>query len=91
MDTKMLLPRFLVGMRDHFGDVERGTLMYKVFLNALVATSWKAFTIDIAVKPRDIIKLHHNMYSVISHSVVASEYLTDCHPALFFQQDTLVF
>jgi len=28
MDTKILLQRFLVGMRDHFGDAERGTSMY---------------------------------------------------------------
>jgi len=27
--------RFLVDMRDHFGDAERGTSIYKVFLNAL--------------------------------------------------------
>jgi len=40
MDTKILLQRFLVGMRDHFGDAERGISMYKVFLNALVAISW---------------------------------------------------
>jgi len=39
MDTKILLQRFLVGMRDHFGDTERGTSMCKVFLYALVATS----------------------------------------------------
>jgi len=39
MDTKILLQRFLVGMRDHFGDdAETGTSMYSVFLNALVAT-----------------------------------------------------
>ena len=31
MDTKILLQRFLLGMRDHFGDAERGTSMYKVF------------------------------------------------------------
>ena len=30
---KILLQAFLVGMRDHFGDAERGTSMYKVFLN----------------------------------------------------------
>ena len=48
---------FLVGMRDHFGDTERGTSMYKVFLNTLVATSGNAFACDIAVKSRDAIKL----------------------------------
>ena len=37
MDTKILLQRFLVGMRDHFGDADRGTSIYKVFLNAIVA------------------------------------------------------
>ena len=47
MDTKILLQRFLVGMRDHFGDAERGTSMYKVFLNALVAIWWNAFAGDI--------------------------------------------
>ena len=30
--TRILLQTFLVGMRDHFGDTERGTSMYKVFL-----------------------------------------------------------
>ena len=49
---------FLVGMRDHFGDTERGTSMYIVFLNTLVATSWNPFAGDIAVKSRDAIKLH---------------------------------
>jgi len=28
---------------------------------------------------------------VIPHNVLASDYLTDCHQALFFQQDTPVF
>jgi len=28
---------------------------------------------------------------VISHNVVACDYRTDCHQALFFKQDTLVF
>ena len=28
--------------------------------------------------------------SVIPQNALASEYLTDCHQALFFQQDTLV-
>jgi len=32
LDTKVLLQRFLIGMRDHFGDAERGTSIYKVFL-----------------------------------------------------------
>jgi len=27
----------------------------------------------------------------IPHNVFASDYLTDCHQALFFQQDTLVY
>jgi len=31
-DTRILLQTFLVGMRDHFGDTERETSMYKVFL-----------------------------------------------------------
>jgi len=57
----VLLQRFLVGMRDHFGDAERGKSMYKVFLNALVATSWKSFAGDIAVKSRDAIKLHQEI------------------------------
>jgi len=94
MDTKILLQRFLVGMRDHFGDAERGTSMYKVFLNTLVATSWNAFAGDIVVKSRDAMKLHQEIYNVISvipHIVLASDYLTDCHQALFFQQDTLVY
>jgi len=58
MDTKILLQKFLVGMRDHFEDAERGASTYKVFLNALVATSWNAFAGDIVVKSRDAIKLH---------------------------------
>ena len=81
-------------MRDHFGDTERGTSMYKEFLNTLMATSWNAFAGDIAVKSRDAIKLHQEKYnanSVIPHNVLASGYLTDCHQALFFQQDTLVY
>jgi len=85
---------FLVGMRDHFGDTERVTSMYKVFLNTSVATSWNAFAGDIAVKSRDAIKLHqekYNVNSVIPHDVLASDCLTDCHQALFFQQDTLVY
>jgi len=71
--------------------------MYKVFKNTLVATSWNAFAGDIAVKSiksRDSIKLHqekYNVNSVIPHNVLASDYLTDCHQALFFQQDTLVY
>ena len=54
----------------------------------------KSFTGDIVVKSRDAIKLHQEKYianSVIPHSVLASDYLTDCHQALFFQQDTLVY
>jgi len=68
--------------------------MYKVFLNTLVATSWNAFAGDIVVKSRDAIKLHqekYNVNSVIPHNVLASDYLMDCHQALFFQQDTLVY
>jgi len=38
------------------GDAERGTSMYKVFLNALVATPWKAFAGNLVVKSRDAIK-----------------------------------
>jgi len=81
-------------MRDHFGNAERGTSMYKVFLNTLVGTSWNAFPGDIVVKSRDAIKLHQEKYnanSVIPHNVLASDYLTDCHLAIFFQQDTLVY
>jgi len=94
MDTKILLQRFLVGMRHHFGDAERGTSMYKVFLNTLVATSWNAFAGDIVVTSRDAVKIQkekYNMNSVIPHNVLASDYLTGCHQALFFQQDTLVY
>jgi len=75
-------------------DAERGTSMYKVFLNALVATQWNVFAGDIVVKSRNAIKLHQEKYSVnsvIPHNVLASDYLTDCHQALFFQQDTLVY
>ena len=77
-DTRILLQTFLVGMRDHFGDAERGTSIYKVFLNTLVATSWNAFAGDIAVKSRDAIKLHQEKYnanSVIPQNVLASDYL----------------
>ena len=45
-----------------------------------MATSWKAFASDIAVKSRDAIKLHqerHNANSVISHNVIASDYRMD--------------
>jgi len=49
-----------------FGDAERGTSMYKVFLNTLVATSWNAFAGDIVVKSRDAIKLHQEKYNVNS-------------------------
>jgi len=58
-----------------------------------VATSWKVFGSDIAVKSRDAVKLHqerHNANSVTSHNVVACDYRTDCHQALFSKQDTLV-
>jgi len=59
-----------------------------------VATSWNAFAGDIVVKSRDAIKLHqekYNVNSVIPLNVFASDYLTACHQALFFQQDTLVY
>jgi len=59
-----------------------------------VATSWKAFAIDIAVKSRDAIKLHqerHNENSVISHNVVACDYRTDCHQALSSLNKILLF
>jgi len=36
-------------------------------------------------------KEKYNANSVIPHNVLASDYLTDCHQALFFQQDTLVY
>jgi len=81
-------------MRDHFGEAERGTLMFEVSLNALVATSWKAFASDTAVKSRDTIQLHQERYSAnsaISRNAVASGYLTDCHQAHFLQQGTLDF
>ena len=79
MDTRILLQIFLVGMRHHFGDAERGTSMYKVFLNTLVATSWNAFAGDIVVKSRNAIILHQEKYNANSDQ------------ALFFQQDTLVY
>jgi len=66
----------------------------KYFLNTFVATSWNAFAGDIVVKSRDAIKLHQEKYnanSVIPHNFLASDYLTDCHQALFFQQDALVY
>jgi len=94
MDTKILLQRFLVGTRDFNGDAERGISMYKVYFNALVAASWNAFAGDIVVKSRDAIKLHQEKYdvnSVISYNVLASDSLSDCHQALFFQQDLLLF
>ena len=68
--------------------------MYQVFLNTLVATSWNSFAGGIVVKSRNAIKLHQEKYnanSAIPHNVLASDYLTDCHQALFFQQDTLVY
>jgi len=58
-----------------------------------VATSWETFASDITVESRDATKLHqerHNANSMISHNVVACDYRTDCHQALFFKQDTLV-
>jgi len=36
-------------------------------------------------------KEKYNVNSVIPHNVLASDYLTDCHQALFFQQGTLVY
>jgi len=57
-----------------------------------VADSWTAFASGIAVKSRDAIEFHqerYNVNSVISHNVVSTEYLMDCHQALSFQQDTL--
>jgi len=54
-----------------------------------VATSSKAFTSDIAVKSRDVIKLHHerhNANSVISHSVVAAcDYLFSSRYSCFLR------
>jgi len=46
------------------------------------------------MKNKFIFKLHQEKYnanSVIPHNVLASDYLTDCHQVLFFQQDTLVY
>ena len=71
--ARILLQTFLVRMRDHFGDTERGTSMYKVFLNTLVAISWNAFAGDIAVKSRDAIKLHQEKYNA---SNIELRYLT---------------
>jgi len=66
--------------------------MYKVFLNALVATSWKAFEAgNKVVKSRDIIKLHqekYNVNSVIPHNVVASD---NRNTKLFSFNKTLLF
>jgi len=59
-----------------------------------VATSWNTFAGDIVVKSRDAIKLHqekYNVNSVILHNVLPTDSLTDCHQALFFQRDTLVY
>ena len=33
----------------------------------------------------------YNVNSVIPHNVAASDEITDCHHALLFQHDTLVF
>jgi len=49
-----------------FYDTERGTSMYKLFLDTLVATSGNAFAGDIAVKSRDAIKLHQEKYNANS-------------------------
>jgi len=52
------------------------------------------FAGDIVVKSKDAIKLHQEKYivnSVIPHNILASDYLTDCHQVLFFQQDTLAY
>ena len=75
---------FLVDMRDHFGDAERGTSVYTGFLNAIVATSRKAFEDDIVVESRDVTIVHQERYNVnsaISHNV---DYLTNCHQAQDF-------
>jgi len=69
-------------------------LIFSSFLNTLVATAWNVFAGDIVVKSRDAIKLRqekYNVNSVIPHNVLASDDLTDCHQALFFQQDALVY
>jgi len=71
-----------------------GILKFDMHFQKKVATSWNAFAGDIVVKSRDAIKLHqekYNVNSVIPHFVPASDFLTDCHQALFFQQDTLVY
>jgi len=36
-------------------------------------------------------KKKYNVNSVTPHNVLASDYLTDCHQSLFFQQNTLVY
>ena len=64
------------------------------YVNQIILMLLKIFAGDIAVKSRDAIKLHQEKYnanSVIPHNVLASDYLTDYHQALFFQQDTLVY
>jgi len=38
-----------------------------------------------------LILKHNKIEKFHIHNVLASEYLTDCHQALFFQQDTLVY
>jgi len=57
-------------------------------IKSLVATSWNAFAGNIVVKSRDAIKLHqekYNVNSLIPQNVLTSDYLTDCHQALFFR------
>jgi len=57
----------------------------------IIFSSWKAFANDIALKSRDAIRLHQERYNVISHDVVASDNLTDCHQTLLFHHDPFVF
>ena len=59
-----------------------------------MATSWKAFAGDIAIKSRDAIKLHqerYNVNTVFSHNAAGSDFLTNCYQGLFFQQENLVY
>jgi len=57
MDSKVLLQRFLVGMRDHLGIQKEE---HQSILKKLVATSWKAFAGDIAVRSGDAIEIHQD-------------------------------
>jgi len=62
-----------------------------------VASIAEKLVCDGCIKKLRLVKklqLHQEKYnanSVIPHNVLASDYLTDCHQALFFQQDTLVY